>query len=635
MSSRPLRSTAVALLAALAVAVSPAVAGAQPARERYAAAQALDAAARTELSRTPDAASTPDKQQAIAAVQRAIGRYDALVRRYPSSGYSDNALFQAAELARALYVAYGRVTHRSQVATYVTWLIREYPSSSLKTQARAALRTVEAEREARIARRREAPVATTAALAVARRPPPLGEQPRPALAPPPQVAAAKRAGTPTLQTIERTVLDDVVRLTLPLDREVAFSHETLAHPPRAFIDLQGVTAAPSLVDSAIAVDDAVRQVRIGRRPDSTRVVLDLAGAARVSVFALYNPFRVVVDTERSAAAVVRVPVAAEAPVVVVDESAARPIAPVALPALSSTVGLGSPPSVPVDTASAPAVPIATVPPPSSPAPDPILASADPDDTPVPPAVPAANTDGSFSLARQLGLGISRIVIDPGHGGHDPGTRAHGTTEAAVVLDIALRLERLLRKEAGLDVVLTRRTDVFIPLEQRTAIANREGADLFLSIHANASRNTSARGVETYFLSFASSPDAEAVAARENSTSDRAMHNLPGIVRAIALNNKLDESRDLATMVQDAMTTRLSGANAGLRSRGVKKAPFVVLIGAGMPSVLAETAFLTNKPEATLVKTPAYRQRIAEALHAAVLRYRRALKRQAAVATAER
>ena len=176
------------------------------------------------------------------------------------------------------------------------------------------------------------------------------------------------------------------------------------------------------------------------------------------------------------------------------------------------------------------------------------AAADPAERRLPaplPAVPSANTDGSFSLARQLGLGISRIVIDPGHGGHDPGTGGHGTTEADVVLDIALRLERLLRKEPGLDVVLTRRSDVFIPLEQRTAIANREGADLFLSIHANASRNASARGVETYFLSFASSPDAEAVAARENATSDRAMHNLPSIVRAIALNNKLDESRDLA------------------------------------------------------------------------------------------
>ena len=249
-----------------------------------------------------------------------------------------------------------------------------------------------------------------------------------------------------------------------------------------------------------------------------------------------------------------------------------------------------------------------------------------------PAVPAVNTDGSFSLARQLGLGISRIVIDPGHGGHDPGTLTAGSNEARLVLDVALRLEKLLKKEPGLEVVLTRRTDVFIPLEQRTAIANRSGADLFLSIHANASRDPAARGVETYVLSFASNPEAEAVAARENATSASDMHNLSSIVRAIALNNKLDESRDLAALVQQSLTARLSKTNPTLRSRGVKKAPFVVLIGAGMPSVLAEIGFITNKQESALVKTPAYRQRIAESLHAAVMQYRRALKRQTSVAT---
>ncbi|MCC6988857.1 MAG: N-acetylmuramoyl-L-alanine amidase, partial [Acidobacteria bacterium] len=232
---------------------------------------------------------------------------------------------------------------------------------------------------------------------------------------------------------------------------------------------------------------------------------------------------------------------------------------------------------------------------------------------------------------QLGLGISRIVIDPGHGGHDPGTLTSGSSEARLVLDVALRLERLLNKEPGLEVVLTRRTDVFIPLEQRTAIANREGADLFLSIHANASRDPKASGLETYFLSFASNPEAEAVAARENAASASDMHSLPSIVRAIALNNKLDESRDLASTVQQALAGRLVKINPGLRSRGVKKAPFVVLIGAAMPSVLAEIGFITNKQEVALIKTPAYRQKIAESLHAAVLQYRRSLKRQTAVA----
>ena len=148
--------------------------------------------------------------------------------------------------------------------------------------------------------------------------------------------------------------------------------------------------------------------------------------------------------------------------------------------------------------------------------------------------------------------MSRIVIDPGHGGHDPGTIAKGLTEAALTLDVALRLEKLLQKELGVEVVLTRRTDVYIPLEERTAIANRQNADLFLSIHANSSRNSGAKGIETYFLSFASSPEAEAVAARENSASEREMHQLPDIIKAITLNNKLDESRDLANMVQESL-----------------------------------------------------------------------------------
>ena len=251
---------------------------------------------------------------------------------------------------------------------------------------------------------------------------------------------------------------------------------------------------------------------------------------------------------------------------------------------------------------------------------------------LPPVAPNANSDGRFSLARQLGLGISRIVLDPGHGGHDPGARGNGINEAELVLDVAQRLRRLLEKQPGVEVAMTRDADVFIPLEERTAFANRQGADLFLSIHANASVNNRARGVETYYLNFASNPEAEAVAARENSASARSMHNLPDIVRAIALNNKIDESRDFASMVQRSMVRRLSARNRQLRDLGVKQAPFVVLIGAGMPSVLAEISFITNKQEGQLLKTGAYRQQIAEALLDAVVRYQQSLKNARKVAS---
>jgi N-acetylmuramoyl-L-alanine amidase len=242
------------------------------------------------------------------------------------------------------------------------------------------------------------------------------------------------------------------------------------------------------------------------------------------------------------------------------------------------------------------------------------------------ALPSANSNGQFSVARQLGLGVSRIVIDAGHGGHDPGAQANGVVEAELVLDVAQRLTKLLQKQTTIAVVMTRDSDVFIPLEERTEIANRESADLFLSIHANASRNISARGVETYFLNFASNPDAEAVAARENSASGRAMHNLPDILKAIALNNKIDESREFAEMVQRSMVKRLAARNKQLKDLGVKQAPFVVLIGAGMPSVLAEISFVTNRQEGVLLKSGPYRQQIAEALLDAVLKYQTSLKK---------
>ena len=246
-------------------------------------------------------------------------------------------------------------------------------------------------------------------------------------------------------------------------------------------------------------------------------------------------------------------------------------------------------------------------------------------------MPAANTRGGFSMARQLGLKVSRVVIDPGHGGHDPGAIAFGVSEAELVLDLALRLEALLLKQPGIEVVLTRRSDEYVPLEQRTALANKESADLFLSIHANASENAQARGVETYFLNFALNPEAEAVAARENAASGRTMNSLTDIVKVIALNNKLDESKDLATLVQRALVQRLRGTDRSLKDLGVKQAPFMVLVNATMPSALTEVSFLTNRQDARLLKGDTYRQRIAEGLLTGVLRYQQALTKDQRVA----
>ena len=229
--------------------------------------------------------------------------------------------------------------------------------------------------------------------------------------------------------------------------------------------------------------------------------------------------------------------------------------------------------------------------------------------------------GQRSLVRTLGLKIGRIVIDAGHGGHDSGTLGPGgIEEKEVVLDVALRVGKLLKQRLGADVIFTRADDTFIPLETRTAIANKAQADLFLSIHANSSSDSSARGVETYYLNFTTSPDALEVAARENAVSNESIHELSDLVKKITLKDKIDESREFATDVQKSLYNDLEDGNPGLRDRGVKKAPFVVLIGANMPSILAEISFLTNTEDARELRLPAYRQRIAEAIYRGVAVY---------------
>lgn len=234
---------------------------------------------------------------------------------------------------------------------------------------------------------------------------------------------------------------------------------------------------------------------------------------------------------------------------------------------------------------------------------------------------APTSDGQRSLVRALGLKIGRIVVDAGHGGHDSGTLGpDGIEEKEVVLDVSLRLGKLLKQRLGADVIFTRDDDTFIPLETRTAIANKAQADLFISVHANSSQDPSARGVETYYLNFTASPDALEVAARENAVSNQSIHQLSDLVKKITLKDKIDESREFAGDVQDSLFAGLEDGNRGLKDRGVKKAPFVVLIGANMPSILAEISFLTNPDDARELRDPNYRQRIAESLYKGVAKY---------------
>jgi N-acetylmuramoyl-L-alanine amidase len=241
----------------------------------------------------------------------------------------------------------------------------------------------------------------------------------------------------------------------------------------------------------------------------------------------------------------------------------------------------------------------------------------------PPPTPELTRNGQHSLTRALGLKVGRIVIDAGHGGHDTGTIGPtGLMEKDLCLDISLRLGKLIQQRLpGAEVIFTRDDDSFVPLERRTEMANEAKADLFLSIHANSSQDTHARGIETYYLNFTASKDAMEVATRENALSENSVHDLQDIVTKIARNEKIEESRDFAETVQESLSKRMETLNrGGDRSRGVRKAPFVVLIGADMPSVLAEISFLSNPSDEQWLKKPENRQRIAEGLYKGIENY---------------
>jgi N-acetylmuramoyl-L-alanine amidase len=508
-----------------------------------------------------------------------VSDYDAMARTYPTSGYSDNALWQGGVLAADLYWQFGEASDRQTARRMLEAVRGRFPTSSLVTGIPEQLSRLERSRPAPDTAR-SAPAPNSAIPA----------SQRPAL----QTGSAGRTSSlvSTLTGIRREARPDVLRMTLLLEHEQPYVTHRLEDPARLVIDLDNTRVLYALKDSDLSyADDVVRRVRVGSHEgERTRVVFDLDGAGRASVYPLYEPYRLVVDLQRP-----------------------RPAAPAVAAATRETT------SAPTSTPPAATSPTTAAARAGGAASGPASAT--------PPAPPSTNGRGGYSLSRQLGLGVSRIVIDPGHGGHDPGAKVTGLTEASLVLDVALRLETLLRAHPNTEVVLTRRTDTFVPLEERTAFANREGADLFLSIHANASTNTNAQGIETYFLNFAIDAQAEAIAARENAGSSRTMANLPEIVRAIALNDKIDESRDFASTVQKSLYQGLRKVNTNAKDLGVKQAPFQVLIGARMPSVLAEISFITHKQEGTLLKTDDYRQEIAQALFEGVIAYMRALKRE--------
>ncbi|MET0554768.1 MAG: N-acetylmuramoyl-L-alanine amidase [Vicinamibacteria bacterium] len=651
----------------------------EAARPRRAPAKKAAAAPRSEAR--PDRALYTEAQQALATLkasparaakrpewERVALKFQSVVARYPQSAYCDDALLTQGDIYRNMAARFKSARYGEQASDAYRMLVAEYPSSRHADDALFAVlelaqasgeekRVAEAARAYLAAFPRSARASAVKAQLKKRAPVQAASLPQP---PPPGLAQVFNLRFWSGEASTRVVID--------VERKVPLKHDRIEKPDRLWIDLDGAHLHPNLTDRAFPVGDGLlEQVRIGQNRDRVvRVVLDFKDVKDHQVFYLDNPTRLVIDVNAtpkakmaSAAPTAPVPYdGPEAPAVTATPSptpspaavASLPRTPPAsptptpgvervpsrrLPALS-TPGL---PAEPTRTAARTPVVIegterAAAPPPA-PAParsetkTPVRTARS---EPVPPAAPIANRAGTFSLARQLGLSARRIVIDAGHGGHDPGSiGAGGYQEKDLVLDVALRLEKLVRSELGAEVVMTRGTDVFIPLEERTGIANAKGADLFLSIHANASRNRKARGIETYFLNFAKNAHAEEVAARENSISPATLKDLGNLVKAITTNSKIDESRDFAHSVQEAMIESLAPDGHATYNRGVHTAPFYVLIGASMPSILAEIAFVSNPEEEKLLRTPERRQEIARSLLDGVRAYLFSLNRTQPVA----
>lgn len=434
-----------------------------------------------------------------------------------------------------------------------------------------------------------------------------------------------------------------IRIAIETNGEFRFHTERLAGPDRVFFDLFG--ARPGIRGKGIRSfpvnHQLLKRIRVAETlPGVTRVVLDLSGDASVSANQLTNPDRLIVTVQPSglhsaeAAAPLRAPDAVVVPRVakrlVLPQPSVRPDAAMPAPPLLN----GSMPAL----AAVGQTMIAAIPAPAAPAPPPkpvvaavrpkpvqqppVLASAAPAAIHTSPAKPArSDSAGGRSLIRALGLKINRVVLDPGHGGHDEGTVSPGgLVEKDLVLDITRRLGALIEKRMGAEVIYTRTDDTFVPLEARTALANQFRADLFLSVHANSSRYRNVAGIETFYLNFTSAQDALEVAARENATSEKSVHELRDIIQKITMHDKIEESREFAARIQASLAAFAARSNAAARNRGVKKAPFVVLVGAQMPSVLVEVGFVTNPREESLLKRESHRQKLAEALYRGLARY---------------
>ncbi len=567
--------------------------------------------------------------------QYAVDTYQFLLHEYPESRYREDALFDVAQIEK------DGLNDPALAQKSFEEFLKLHPRSPRAKEAQAALFEIANPKPAAKKNTPPAPHTDPQALPNSTPAPGLVASQSPANAPKgrttssaaqnpdsnpapgapvAQISPTEQMEEPTpgkiaeVREIKSWTTPDYTRIVVSLDGPIKYQAARISNPERIYFDVKDARLGRSATSAPVQVEgDILKGVRVAQNQAGVvRIVLEVSKIKDYSVFLLRDPYRMVVDVYANK----------DAPVRQIAQTRAQPDSNPASNSHSSTA-LKNSPGRPANTS-------AGVTPKN--APDTASNTSGPQintktlrsssTKQPPPPVPDPTRDGQQSLTRALGLKIGRIVIDAGHGGHDTGTIGpNGLMEKDLCLDVALRLGKMIEERLpGTEVIYTREDDTFIPLEERTVIANDSKADLFISIHANSSPDPNARGVETYYLNFSPSPEAMQVAARENATAQGNVHDLEDLIQRIAKNEKVEESRELATDIQASLTSRLQKTNHSIRDRGVRKAPFVVLIGANMPSVLAEISFISNPADESALRKPDGRDRVADGLYKGIESY---------------
>ncbi len=391
----------------------------------------------------------------------------------------------------------------------------------------------------------------------------------------------------------------------PEERLTVSEDETPKSPPAEKVDVDNARPEkPDLTEDAktpqqqVDLSDAgesshVSDIRFQSAPEFTRVVMELSGSVKYEIGRLEDPDRIYVDIQTAVITPAKQTITINDKAINTiraaqfDEDTVRVVLDVKQIQNYDISYLKDPDRLVVDVYGSDAA-----------------------------ATPPSDRQEPTPLVKQLGLKVRTIVIDPGHGGKDPGAVSKsGAYEKSIVLDVAKRFRKLLESKDAYRVLLTRETDVFIPLGERTTFANEKDADIFISIHINSWERREAQGIETYYLSLASDEEARATAALENASAGKTISDLSGMLRHILRGAKVDESRELARTIQSRLCYR-TGAN----DRGVKRAPFIVLIGAKAPSVLVELGFMSNNQDENRLRSDEYKEKLARALMEAVEAY---------------